>query len=203
MDFFFSLDRNAIHSICQTLGKGNQAVYGGHGFSTCYLPDLDFQLEVWFHFGIQEHYTVEGNVDYVFEDLMSSRYLPQVRNTTRSPDLIIFASGAWDQAFLTWSFPAKEDLGNQNQVDADHSVALIPWEAYAYQRRRLTEMVAYLRSNFPDAPLMYRPETYYTGEKNKFNAMVFNLRESAIATMNALDVPIFSCESRCASYVAT
>ena len=52
-------------------------------------------------------------------------------------------------------------------------------------------MVTYLRREFPAATLMFRPESYTQSESN---GATYVVRESAIATMHFMNVPIFRCK---------
>lgn len=82
-------------------------------------------------------------------------------------------------------------MSANKKVNAEHSTPVMPWEAYAYYRTRLREMIDYLREAWPSATLMFRPETYVHGN---INAEVYNTRESAIAVMQAKQVPTFPCK---------
>ena len=67
---------------------------------------------------------------------------------------------------------------------------IMPWEAYAFYRTRLVDLVHFVRAQFPGTPLMFRTETYMS---KGTNAQIYNMRQSAEYVMDQLDVPLFTC----------
>ena len=240
-----SLDRNAMASMCKTLGLGeSELTIDLHGYSSCH-----FRVRPAFHIGsvgrvpcAQLMRTEMTGPRFHRRDLVSRRRegaLPRRRQglhvrredgerlpasgpsqrarttlhhsrSVRShcapadpmPDasvqayLIrsdrIAASGTWDQRSLSAIFQPTEDVSasKQHQAPKDKLVPLLPLQAYAYYQTRLRDMVRFLRAEFPDAGLMFRPETY---QNKNTNALVYNIREAAIAAMRSVQVPIFLC----------
>jgi hypothetical protein len=89
--------------------------------------------------------------------------------------------------------------GRASHLKPQYLTDVLPWEAYAFYRTRLRDMVDYLRDKLPNTAIMFRTETFYgygTAQKDSHNAEVLGMQNSATAVMQRLDVPVFSCRSQ-------
>ena len=193
-----------------------------HTFLIAFMQDLNFTIEVWFHYGTQiGQVQGEGSEYYSFEGRLAKYYLPEARRNASHPDLLLLgactqtaenhdadasaprsASGAWDLDFFRKRFSSRENLeqeGRASHLTVQYLTDMLPWEAYAYYRTRLRDMVEYLREKLPNTAIMFRTETFYgyaqAAQRDSHNAEVLAMQNSAKAVMHNLDVPVFTCRS--------
>ncbi|KAK9447291.1 uncharacterized protein V1518DRAFT_377254 [Limtongia smithiae] len=178
-----SIDRNMINFFCQDLGL-NLTMDGGpvqgpkQTTAYCHVPLLNFTLMQWHIPGMftyrPEWWWVEDMPLVAFEerfDQIFEKYsLPLVLGPSgSSPDLVLFASGLWDDRSFREAELAEKykdtPIASRPEIKWN-SASQMHWRQLQFLNARTQKFVAKIRSLFgTDVPLMYRSLIMRKNEK--------------------------------------
>ncbi|KAK4698511.1 hypothetical protein P7C70_g7762, partial [Phenoliferia sp. Uapishka_3] len=185
-----SLDRDNAKSFCDQHGNAETVDEMDPFISfACRLPDLDLNITQWFTYGMRpansSWYQPGFPGPLAFEDRWEERFLPLLP-LYGTPSLVVVASHYWDLRFI------------QEQWTRDHPGMIyhVSPEDLLWHRERVVELMALVRSTFPDAKIMWRLGTKWQDEAHAFfgdgNLGVYRINESMRALMKHLNVPLFN-----------
>ncbi|KAK7203028.1 hypothetical protein BZA70DRAFT_89840 [Myxozyma melibiosi] len=180
-----SVDRIMIEEFCNVLGhtaKRTEGKYGGqHTTYRCTIPVLNFTI---YHWQVASMYPMRPPwfwLDHIkelaFEDRFKSIYEPVraevIGMNGKTPDLILFQSGLWDERAFREStrnmpHPGDENLSPEQLAEAQKQRAetglgragrQLSWDELMFFKARMNKFMDYIRDYFggdPNLPMMYR-----------------------------------------------
>lgn len=105
------------------------------------------------------------------------------------PDLLIFDSSFWDVVYFKFRGQEMEKYF----VEPDDRNGLTYSEMLLH-RRRLAEMVAALKKEFPNSPIMYKT-SHQRGCSTRTSSMdITQINASTRLLMQQLGIPVFDCK---------
>lgn len=184
-----SHDRNNVAEFCSqhsTKTSGSRfEVPGGHLKSKCVLPDMNFTLVGWFHYGMaedeQEWYMGAEARPISVESRLQQLFLPDLKTTTGHPSLLILNSAFWGELVVcdlkrngieltqlinhfdfTWLLDYRyfglhaDHYGNNKNGEGAHERPLT-WSELKWHRMRLTAFVSVDSQLFFRSPVVSSP----------------------------------------------
>ncbi|KAK9475193.1 uncharacterized protein V1510DRAFT_410277 [Dipodascopsis tothii] len=169
-----SVDRYMMIYLCNELGKqGNAEPMGRHVWAYCKLPELNLTIN---HWHVASLYTTrpswwwQPKMEFVpfeerFEKLFKSTLPEVIGSNGRSPDLVMYQSGLWDQVTFTKYFQAVKNKGLST---GDRQAS---WQELRFFMARMRQLIEHTRGIFgEDVPMLYRTLTLHksVGAKDLF-----------------------------------
>ncbi|KAK9326062.1 hypothetical protein V1517DRAFT_312583 [Lipomyces orientalis] len=180
-----SIDRFMVKFFCSDLGSKAEVTdhpeYGGqHTTLSCHIPILNFTI---YHWHVASLYTYRPDwfwlphIKYVafeerFEKLFQPVWHEVIGLNGKSPDLILFQSGSWDERVFREAgrfedgdleLPAdqkKKKYDQLSKVGLGRGGRQLVWSELVFFKSRMEKFITFVRDRFgAETPLMYRSLT--------------------------------------------
>ncbi|KAK9376705.1 uncharacterized protein V1513DRAFT_437877 [Lipomyces chichibuensis] len=182
-----SIDRFMVQFFCEDLNGSyhntQSSQYGGqHTTFSCSIPYLNFTIYHWHvasMYPMRPHWWWLSHIKHVaFEDRFENLFKPVwnevISMNGRTPDLIFFQSGLWDERAFRESYrnmkepdgdkqddeTRKKNEAQRKETGLGREGRQLAWEELEFFKARMSKFIMYLREKFGEnTPMMYRSLT--------------------------------------------